>query len=177
MIVLLGKSGSGKSTLVDSFVKRYPEFRKVVTVTTRPIRDNEVNGVDYDFVTEDYFRKLYNSDCLCSVSNYRGWYYGFPTSEIKMNNISVLTPKGLREIIRDGYQPMSFLLDVDRETCLKSLINRGDNIEEAYRRNLTDVGMFDGVEDEVDFVIYNRLFEKSTDELADEMYKLVARYY
>ena len=47
------------------------------------------------------------------------------------------------------------------------ILQRGDNIEEAYRRNLSDVGMFDGIEDEVDVTIDNPKYEYSVKELGD----------
>ena len=49
---------------------------------------------------------------------------------------------------------------------MKKSLDRGDDIEEIYRRSLSDVGQFDGVEDEVDLVISNPGYAKRIDEVA-----------
>ena len=58
-------------------------------------------------------------------------------------------------LIKLGYNPMSIYIYVDRRSRLIQLLLRGDSIDESYRRNLSDVGMFDGITNEVDYVIEN----------------------
>ena len=53
-------------------------------------------------------------------------------------------------------------------------MQRGDNIEEAYRRSLSDVGQFDGIGDEVEYVVGNKGYEKGIKlmtEFVDRLYK------
>jgi guanylate kinase len=57
LIVLAGPAGSGKSTLCDRLVAEVAEFTRVVTTTTRPPREGEVNGVHYHFFTPDEFKR------------------------------------------------------------------------------------------------------------------------
>ncbi len=57
LLVIAGPAGSGKSTLCDRLVAEIPGFQRVVTTTTRPPRDGEVNGVHYHFFTPDEFRR------------------------------------------------------------------------------------------------------------------------
>ena len=54
------------------------------------------------------------------------------------------------------------------------ILQRGDNIEEAYRRSLSDVGMFDGIADEVDFVIDNAGYEKDIETMTREILSIGA---
>ncbi len=56
LIVIAGPAGSGKSTLCDRLVLERPEFSRVVTTTTRPAREGEINGVHYHFFTPAEFR-------------------------------------------------------------------------------------------------------------------------
>lgn len=163
MIVLLGASGAGKDTLVKYLVKNY-DFKKMVTYTTRPPRPDEKNGIDYYFTNDDEFEKMKSNDAFIETSVYRGWKYGSAKKSYlnaKGNDIVILTPSGLRDIKR-FYQEQgidykkkitSVYLNVSRRERLKRLLNRGDDIEEAYRRNLSDIGQFDGIEKEVDIVI------------------------
>lgn len=57
LIVIAGPAGSGKSTLCDRLVAEVPVFGRVVTTTTRPPREGEVNGVHYHFFTPDEFKR------------------------------------------------------------------------------------------------------------------------
>lgn len=53
---IMGKSSTGKDTIYKKLLDKYPEeLRQVVMYTTRPIREEEKDGVTYNFVTEDYF--------------------------------------------------------------------------------------------------------------------------
>lgn len=56
LVVIAGPAGSGKSTLCDRLVRERAEFVRVVTTTTRPAREGEVNGVHYHFFTPAEFR-------------------------------------------------------------------------------------------------------------------------
>ena len=57
MIVIVGESASGKSTVEKILNEKYG-MRKVVSYTTRPPRDTEVNGVDYNFISMNDFLDL-----------------------------------------------------------------------------------------------------------------------
>lgn len=57
LIVIAGPAGSGKSTLCDRLVAERNEFARVVTSTTRPPREGEVNGVHYHFFSPDVFER------------------------------------------------------------------------------------------------------------------------
>jgi guanylate kinase len=57
LVVIAGPAGSGKSTLCDRLVAEVPEFSRVVTTTTRPPREGEINGVHYHFFSPDEFER------------------------------------------------------------------------------------------------------------------------
>ena len=173
IIVLVGESASGKSTLANAFIKINPGFTKVVTYTTRPMRQGEVDGVDYHFLSEDDFNKRKENGFFVEYASYRGWQYGsainFKSSEDK---IIVLTPAGARALLKVGELRRDLriiYLDVDRRSRLIKLLQRGDDIEEAYRRSLSDVGQFDAFNREADYVIYNKQYEKSVTQLCIEL--------
>ena len=50
-----------------------------------------------------------------------------------------------------------------------NILKRGDDIDEAYRRNLSDVGQFDGFADEADYVIENNNYMKTTEEIYQDI--------
>jgi len=159
MIAIVGESASGKTTLVENLCHANPGYHKVVTYTTRPMRDGEQDGVDYIFISDDTFNEMIEKDKFVEHANYRGWQYGIPKEEcIDDYAVAIVTPTGLRSLKREGFDVTSIYLYVDRRSRLINLLCRGDDIEEAYRRNLSDVGMFDGIENEVDAVIENEKY-------------------
>ena len=50
---LMGKSASGKDTIYKKIKAKLPELKTIVIYTTRPIRENETEGVEYHFVNEE----------------------------------------------------------------------------------------------------------------------------
>ena len=162
MIVIVGESGSGKTTLANNFIKAHPEYRKIVTYTTRPKRSGEIDGIDYHFISADQFKRLVEENFFIEYTTYRDWYYGTAKTDCEDDyTVAVLNPPGLRKFKRLGVNCTSVYLNVDRRSRLIQMLNRGDEIEEAYRRNITDVGQFSGVESEVDFVIENHSYKNS----------------
>jgi guanylate kinase len=159
MLVIIGESASGKSTLVDKLIETNVGYRKIVTYTTRPMREGEKDGVDYHFITQEAFDALVERDFFVEHAKYRDWSYGTAKADCgDKHGVAVLTPAGLRALKRIGIDVTSVYLYVDRRSRLINILCRGDNIDEAYRRNLSDVGQFDQIEKETDYVIDNTKF-------------------
>lgn len=173
MIVLVGESASGKSSIERYLVDNYG-YNKIVSYTTRQPRPNEVDGIDYHFVSVDEFLKLKEQGFFAETATYNMWHYGTAKEDCADDKIAVLTPHGLRQISKvNGINVLSFYIDVPRRDRLIKILQRGDDIEEAYRRSLSDVGQFDGIEDEVDYVVYNAQYHKSIKEMAEEIYNII----
>lgn len=155
MIVLVGESASGKSTIEKILVNKYGR-KKIVSYTTRKPRDGEVNGIDYHFVDDATFNKMVEDEKFAEHAVYNGWQYGIAKEDCTDDKVAVLTPHGMRMVKKiDGINITSFYIKVPRRDRLIKILERGDDIEESYRRNLSDVGMFDGIEDEVDYILRN----------------------
>lgn len=176
IVVLVGESASGKTTLAKK-LEAESGFKRVVTYTTRPMRNGEHNGIDYNFIDKREFDELVADDSFAEHANYRGWDYGtIIDADNNNDSVVVLTPSGARSVRKylshwgyDKYNVIVVYLSVDRRSRLIKLLERGDNIEEAYRRSLSDVGQFDGFENEADFVIQNSNYTKSVDEVYNEL--------
>jgi len=76
---MMGKSASGKDTLYKEIRERCPELKPVTLYTTRPIRDGEVNGVNYFFVTKDILDKYEQQGKVIELRTYPSvhgdWHY------------------------------------------------------------------------------------------------------
>lgn len=55
---IMGKSASGKDSIFKALKKRIPELHEIVLYTTRPIREDETEGVEYHFVEEEFLRMM-----------------------------------------------------------------------------------------------------------------------
>jgi guanylate kinase len=167
MIVIVGESGSGKSTLQNYIVKN-SNYKKIITYTTRKPRVGEQDGVDYHYISEEEFNELVKKDFFVEHATYNGWHYGTAKEDCKNNSIAVLTPRGLRQLKKQNdIDIISIYICVPRRDRLIKILERGDNIEEAYRRSLSDVGQYDGISDEVDFVIHNDCYKYSVNTMSE----------
>lgn len=168
MIVIVGESASGKTTLAKEYEDQL-DFKRIITYTTRAKRQNEKDGADYHYISDEEFERLNNDGFFAETAEYNGWKYGSAKKDYTDDTVAVLTPRGLRSVKRNGVQCTSIYLDVPRRDRLDKCLNRGDNIEEAYRRSLSDVGQFDGIADEVDYVLKNPGYKKTPEELIIEL--------
>lgn len=174
MIALVGESASGKSS-VEKFLINNFWLKKIVKYTTRGPRDEEIDGIDYHFINEHQFKNM--DKLFAEKAKYNGWYYGTVKNDYidSKNKICILTPSGIRQIKKNGIEEIyAVYIKVPRRDRLIKSIERGDNIEEAYRRNLSDVGQFDGIENEVDLVINNNGYKKTVKDIA---YDIIHKFH
>lgn len=86
LIILSGPSGVGKGT-VRAAIFKDNKFNYVysVSATTRQSRPDEVDGVDYYFVSKEQFKQYIEEDALLEYAEYVGNYYGTPIQKIEEN--------------------------------------------------------------------------------------------
>jgi len=78
MLVLSSPSGAGKSTIARNLLESDPQLELSVSVTTRPRRGSEIDGVHYHFVTLRDFERLRDTDALLEWAEVHGNFYGTP---------------------------------------------------------------------------------------------------
>lgn len=83
LIVISGPSGVGKDVTINCLKSSGYPFHFVVTATTRPIRDGEVDGVDYFFVTQGEFADMIENDELLEYAVVYGDYKGIPKQQVR----------------------------------------------------------------------------------------------
>ena len=76
MVVLSSPSGAGKTTITKKLQQKYHSFKISVSHTTRSPRSNEVNGVDYYFVSKKKFKDLISQDAFYEHANIFDNFYG-----------------------------------------------------------------------------------------------------
>ncbi len=84
LLLFCGPSGSGKTTIVHHLLKKYPRLSFSVSATTRPIRSNETDGVDYHFLTlEDFKKRIAANEFVEWEEVYTDRFYGTLKAEIE----------------------------------------------------------------------------------------------
>ena len=114
VVILTGPSGVGKDAALNELKKMDRPWHYVVTATTRPIRHNEIDGVDYIFMEESEFKlSLDQNEFLESANVYERWY-GVPKSQV-----SGPLKNGLDVILK---------VDIQGAATIKSLIPQAISI-------------------------------------------------
>ena len=67
---IMGKSASGKDSIFKELKKRMPQLREIVLYKTRPIRENETEGVEYHFVNEEFLRGMQEKKRVIELRSY-----------------------------------------------------------------------------------------------------------
>ncbi|MFC1902806.1 guanylate kinase [Chloroflexota bacterium] len=83
LIVLSGPSGAGKDAVLNRMKKSGYPLEYITTVTTRPRRVKEKNGVDYHFVSTESFQEMIAHNQLLEWANVYGNLYGVPRRPVK----------------------------------------------------------------------------------------------
>lgn len=83
LIVISGPSGVGKDAVVKELKEQEGKFHFVITANTRTPRPDEVEGVDYFFVTKEHFEDMIAKDKLAEWAHVYGDYKGVPRSQIE----------------------------------------------------------------------------------------------
>jgi guanylate kinase len=83
VIVISGPSGVGKDTILNRLKRQHYPFRFITTVTTRPRRENEKDGIDYHFISPAEYEALRQNGGLLESANVYGNWYGVPKQPVK----------------------------------------------------------------------------------------------
>jgi len=141
LFLIVGASGSGKSYLEFRLVENYG-LSKVVSLTTRQPRKNEVHGKDYFFVSQEEFDSAEKIESVVFSGN----SYGVPVSEIenkKTNIVLVVEPEGLKQILKwcstqKNYKPYVIFFSFPENLRSRLMEQRGDSKEDISKRLWND---------------------------------------
>lgn len=144
IIAICGKSASGKDTLAKAFQKSGYGFANIVSDTTRPPRQGEVDGINYNFILPREFRERMRQEKYLEFSEFRGWYYGTNKQSVCGEvNIGVFNIDGIVSLLqfsrKDEYTVVPVYLKINVFTRLYRSIKREHKITlEMIRRVFAD---------------------------------------
>jgi guanylate kinase len=136
-MIILGPTGSGKDFLRKELnklgLKYSPKF------TTRPRREYELNGEDYDFIDlnlyKEFFEKRKIKTYQSFVINGVNWYYGITKENWDNNQLFIMTPYELSQLSEEELKECFVVyLNIDKETRRNRVIERKDYNDSVQRR-------------------------------------------
>ena len=163
MVILSSPSGVGKTTLTKKIQQKYHNFKISVSHTTRPPRTNEVDGVDYNFVSKEKFQELINQKEFYEYAKIFGNYYG----TLKKNvDEAILTNDIIFDIDWQGTKQLSkfkslnlikiYLITSNKDELKKRLVNRNQNTNQEVEKRFNSFDEDIKHWNDYDYVIINK---------------------
>ena len=143
ILAFVGEAGSGKDTLMQKVLSANSDLFEIISCTTRPPREGEVEGKNYFFCSNREFLRRVSRGLMLETSNFNGWYYGTCKNDISKTkiNIGVFNPEGIRNLIKhkDIDLKVIYVRASDKTRLLRQL-NREENpdVNEIIRRFSAD---------------------------------------
>jgi guanylate kinase len=134
MLILVGPSASGKTEAAKLLISKY-NMKKLVTYTSRNMRLNEVQGVDYHFISVEDFEKKIKEDFFIEYVNYNGNYYGTSKEGLDSDKVVILEPTGLKHYLEVAKDLVKICyLRCPKEIRYQRMVARGDSEEVINKR-------------------------------------------
>ena len=157
IIAIMGEAGTGKDSLMQEILKLKPEFHEIISCTTRPKRQGEIEGVNYYYYTPEQFgdRVLHDEMLECTVFN--DWFYGTSYDSVRSDciNIGVFNPTGVESLLaRPDVDVKVIRVVAEDKTRLIRQLNREEwpDVREIVRRFNADWMDFDGIEEDFECI-------------------------
>jgi guanylate kinase len=169
MFVLSSPSGAGKTSIARRLLELEPELTLSVSVTTRPKRRSEVDGVDYRFIDQAAYRAMIGAGELLEHAVVYGHGYGTPRAAVEralaagqdvLFDIDWQGTQQLREVARDDMVSV-FILPPSMVELERRLRRRAEDEEAVVRRRLAQVAADVTHFAEYDYVLINNDFDES----------------
>ncbi len=145
IFILSAPSGAGKTTLINGLRSIFPEIELSVSCTTRALRDGEVNGRDYRFVTQRQFDAMRAKECFAEWARVHNFFYGTPRRPLDrcvkggrdiLLDIDVQGARKIKQVYRGAVA--IFLLPPSLRELARRLALRGTERRETMRRRLAN---------------------------------------
>lgn len=172
LFIVSAPSGAGKTSLVNALVKAIPNVCVSVSFTTRPMRPQEQEGIDYHFVNKEEFKTKLEEGIFLEHAQVFGQYYGTSrlwVEEAREKGLDVILEidwQGAKQVRKQFVEAQSiFILPPSREALIERLQKRHpDNLQLINER------MMEAKEQiaryaEYDYLVCNDQFEEAVEDL------------
>ena len=166
MVILSSPSGVGKTTLTKKIQQKYENFRISVSHTTRPPRSNEVEGVDYYFISHKKFEEMIKRNEFYEYARIFDNYYGTLKSnvdkQIKKNDILFdIDWQGTKKLSKFNNLKLIkiYLITSDKEELRNRLLKRDQNSKEEIEKRFNSFDENIKHWNDYDYIIINNNLE------------------
>ncbi len=171
LVILSGVSGSGKDTIKKELIKRMENVETLSSFTSRPMRDGEVEGEAYYFVTKDQFEEMIKKDEFYEYDIHHDNYYGtsikllnekIKSGKIIVKDIDVNGTENLKKLLKDEVKIITIFLRVPKKELKRRLEQRGQ--EKTPGEIILRLNRLDYEESKIskyDYVLKNNDLEKT----------------
>ena len=166
MIILSSPSGAGKTTLTKKIQQKYQSFKISVSHTTRAPRSNEIDGVDYFFISKKEFKKMIVEKRFYEYAEIFGNYYGTLKKHV---DDTIINNDIIFDIDWQGTKQLSkfknlnlikiYLITQNKEELKKRLIKRNQNSAEEVEKRFKSFDKDVEHWNDYDYVIINKNLE------------------
>lgn len=172
LIVVSGPSGCGKGTILGSITKEMG-ISYSVSATTRAMREGEVDGVNYHYITKERFEQLIAEDKVLEYTSYCGNYYGTLRDEVDSRReqgqdvlleIEVEGAANVRRLCPDVVS--IFIAPPSVKELERRLRKRGTETEEVIAERVSQAEREIHSALEYDYIIINGELEKAVNDVA-----------
>jgi guanylate kinase len=163
MVILSSPSGVGKTTLTKKIQQKYQSFKISVSHTTRTPRSNEVDGVDYHFISNDQFEKLINENQFYEHAKIFENYYGTLKENV---DETIISNDIIFDIDWQGTKQLSkfknlnlikiYLITNSKDELKKRLIKRNQNTNEEIEKRFNSFDEDIKHWNDYDYIIINK---------------------
>ncbi len=173
LFVFSGPSGVGKGTILQGFLQDNSNCFYSVSATTRTIRPNEKEGVNYYYITREEFEEKIANNGMLEYAEYNGNYYGTPKSAVdEMLNlgkdvfleIEVQGAMKVKNICPDAV--FIFVMPPDINTLYERLHGRNTEDEETIKKRIDAANFEISHASKYDYIIINDTLESAQADLA-----------
>jgi guanylate kinase len=172
LVVLSAPSGGGKTTLASELIRRFPNARRSISVTTRPPRSTEIPGQDYYFISNQEFDRLIAENALAEWALVHGHRYGtkksFVQESIARGEVLFLAidVQGARNIKKAFPQALLiFVSPPDFDILETRLRKRGTETDQEIRTRLENARKEIAQANEFDFQVLNDRLDRASLEI------------
>ncbi len=143
LFIVSAASGTGKTTLVERLVNAVPHLRMSRSYTSRPARDGEHDGVDYNFISRDRFQEMVRAGEFLEWADVFGNFYGTSAADTDSSLargedvVLVIDVQGARQVRTRGIETVGiFVLPPSAGVLEQRLRGRSKDSEDQIRRRL-----------------------------------------